>query len=217
MDLAAAVAPAVAPKVSFGMPVLGQTMEDIEVVVSDNDRRDRADLPRYRRRRRAGALCPAGFRTSAWSATSALSPRRRAAPISSGGRMTTSACPDYAEKLSLLDAHPEAILAIGRVHWDDQVSGFFKSYKLPDTTEVSGCRRVARQFARLTPHRYHAMCRGDAAIAHLGSSSAGASRHARSTTRPSRGRTWSMRYTASCGRGGAASSRRVSTARNGRR
>lgn len=172
-----------APKVSFGVPVrngaphielclqalLAQTLADIEVVVSDNAstdateqicRRIAAADARLRYVRQAEDIGMVGnFRFVAEAARGAYFVWRAHDDLS---------LPDYAEKLAgLLDAHPEAVLAVGRVHWDDQVNGFFRSYKLPDTTAEAGWRRVARQFARFTPHWYYGMYRRDAAIAHL--------------------------------------------------
>jgi glycosyltransferase involved in cell wall biosynthesis len=180
---AAAPVAAAPPKVSFGVPVrngaphielclkalLAQTLDDIEVVVSDNASTDATERicreiaaadPRVRYIRQERDIGMAGnFRFVAEAARAAYFVWRAHDDLS---------LPDYAEKLSrLLDAHPEAALAVGRVHWDDQANGFFKSYKLPDTTEVSGWRRVARQFVRFTPHWYYGMYRREAAIAHL--------------------------------------------------
>ena len=180
---AAAAAAARPPKVSFGVPVrngapqiglclkalLAQTMDEIEVVVSDNASTDATERicrgiagadrrVRYIRQERDIGMV-GNFRFVAEAARGAYFVWRADDDLS---------LPDYAEKLSrLLDAHPEAVLAVGRVHWDDQVNGFFKSYRLPDTTAVSGWRRVARQFVRFTPHWYYGMYRREAAIAHL--------------------------------------------------
>lgn len=170
-----------APKVSFGVPVrnggaalelclknlLAQTMRDIEIVVSDNASTDgTAEICRrfaetdsriryFRQDADLGAMGNFLFVLEqsrgeffAWRAHDDLS------------------LPDFAEKLSqMLEARPGAGLAVGRVHWDNQAIGLFRSYHLPDTRRDAPLRLILRQFIWFTPHWYYGLYRREQALA----------------------------------------------------
>lgn len=171
------------PIVSFGLAVRNgagqlrqcldclttQTLREIEIVISDNASTDETQAiceayatrdPRIRYLRQKRDIGPmpnfllvaqeAKGRYFAWRAHDDLS------------------APDFAEKLAqVLDAHPDAFLATGRIHWDNQSIGFYRSYRLPDLRGASRLLRALRGFISFTPHWHYGLYRREAAVAQM--------------------------------------------------